>query len=518
MLSLVVKPRVACAALALTLVSNVALAQDAATAPAAPTETPAAPPAPEAAPADPAPVAAEAPAPVAAPAPVVAPVEPVAPPPAAPPAPPAPAPVGLKVTGSFFTRYEVREKFDQLGVTAQRFLESDVTVYRARLGLATTPIDVGEGEQVMIQFTPQASGILGALSGTVADAALGLHEGYLRIQGASHKFDAGRFEMNYGDSFIIGSLDWNETARSFDGLRMRLTPAVEKTFVDVFLTQANPSPANVVSEGGRTVSNPFLGAGDSYFTGIYAGVGGFIDPAMELEPYFLALLNPASDDITVPVMGMPTVVDRAPSTLFTLGTRFKHKVDVIDLRAEGGLQFGGIGGQAAPGADIPEGQSIFAYQIDAEVGVSLMENKLRVGLEGMIASGNDLETADKNEGWNQLFPTAHKFLGLTDIMGGRANVASGVLHLMAQPTADIKAMIDAHYFSRLQDTRINPMTMEAEGSGYAGFEIDAGLSYALGTGLAARGLYGLFLPGEDVFGADRDPAHFVEVELRYDLK
>jgi len=503
----VVPPRVARLLTALVLGSStVAVAQEPpAAAPAQETVAPVAveaPPAPEPPPAPPpsAPVVAE-------------PSPPLAPEPPAPPPPAAPAPVGLKLTSSFFTRYEVREKFDQLGVTASRFLESDVTVYRARIGLATTPIDVGEGEQVVIQFTPQASGILGSLSGTVADATLGLHEGYLRIQGASHKFDAGRFEMNYGDSFIIGSLDWHETARSFDGMRLRLTPEVEKTFVDVFLTQANPSPANIASEGGRSVSNPFLGAGDSYFTGVYAGLGGFIDPAMELEPYFLALLNPASDSITVPVMGMPTVVDRAPSTLFTLGARFKHKIDVIDLRAEAGIQFGGIGGQIAAGMDIPEGQSIFAYQIDAEAGVSLMENKLRIGLEGLIASGNDPGTADKNEAWNQLFPTAHKFLGLMDIMGGRANVGSGVLHLTAQPTADIKAMIDAHYFSRLEAT-----TAMTDNSGFAGFEIDAGLSYALGTGLAVRGLYGLFVPGEDVFGADRDPAHFVEIELRHDLK
>lgn len=518
MFRLVVGPRSARAVLASValLSSQSVLAQEPAAAPVpAPTEAVAAPAEPVVAtPPAPEPT----PAPVVVAAPVVAPAPAAAPVPAVPPAPP---PTGLKVTGSFFTRYEGRENYDQFTVQP-RFTESDLTVYRARIGLATTPIDVGAGEQVVLQFTPQTAGVIGALSGTVVDAALGLHEGYLRIQGASHKFDAGRFEMNYGDALVIGNLDWNETGRSFDGLRMRLTPSVEKTFIDVFVTQADPQPTPTAAEGGRTLISP-LGAGDAYFAGVYSSLGGFIDPAMELEPYLLALVKPGTDNISVPnaMMGMPpTIVNRAPSTLFTLGTRFKHKIDVVDVRAEGGLQFGGNGGQAPVGMDIPDGQSVFAFQIDAEAGVSLMENKLRVGLEGLYASGNDPSSADKHEGWNQLFPTAHKFMGLMDIIGARTNIASGVLHLSAQPTADIKVLVDAHMFSRPQDT-----ANMADNSGYAGTILNAGLVYALGTGLNVRGLYGLFLPSDNnnataniAADVNLDPAHYVEVELRYDLK
>lgn len=493
----VVPPRVARLLTAMVLGSStVALAQ----------EPPAAAPAPEAV----APVVETAPA---APEPPPEPEQPptpsapiaveAAPPPEtpAPPPPAAPAPVGLKLTSSFFTRYEGREHFDQLGV-AGRFAESDLTVFRSRIGIASTPVDVGEGEQVLIQFTPQASGILGALPGTVTDAALGLHEGYLRIQGDGHRFDAGRFEMNYGDSFIIGSLDWHETARSFDGMRLRLTPEAEKTFVDVFLTLATPAAG--AAEAGRPApaGNPY-GNGDSYFTGVYAGLGGFIDPAMELEPYLLANIQTGLTDST---MGTHT----NPSTLFTLGTRFKHKLDALDLRAEVGLQVGGRGATGPTGM-VPDGSSIFAYQADGEIGYSLADNKLRLAVEGMIASGDDPATADKIEGWNQLYPTAHKFLGLMDVMGARSNVASGVLHVSASPMADVKIMLDAHMFSRLEDAGMRQ-------SGMAGFEVDAGLVYALGAGLNVRGLYGVFVPGKDVYGDDADPAHYVEIELRHDLK
>lgn len=166
------------------------------------------------------------------------------------------------------------------------------------------------------------------------------------------------------------------------------------------------------------------------------------------------------------------------------------------------MRVGGRGGSGMPGR-VGDGLSIFAYQADGEVGYSLADNKLRLAVEGMITSGDDPTTADKIEGWNQLYTTAHKFLGLMDVMGARSNVASSVLHVTASPTADVKIMLDAHVFSRLEDAGIRQ-------SGMAGFEKDTGLVYALGAGLNVRGLYSLFVPGKDVYGDDAEPAHYVE--------
>jgi hypothetical protein len=38
----------------------------------------------------------------------------------------------------------------------------------------------------------------------------------------------------------------------------------------------------------------------------------------------------------------------------------------------------------------------------------------RIGVEGLVASGDDLSTPDRDEGWNELYPTTHKWLGLMD--------------------------------------------------------------------------------------------------------
>jgi hypothetical protein len=85
-------------------------------------------------------------------------VTPLAPPPAE--AKPAWSPV---FTGSYLTRYEVRADYDDMGVSRARFLEGDAAFFRLRFGIGTGLIDVGEGLKVGLQFTPQASGVIGSL-------------------------------------------------------------------------------------------------------------------------------------------------------------------------------------------------------------------------------------------------------------------------------------------------------------------------------------------------------------------
>jgi hypothetical protein len=54
-------------------------------------------------------------------------------------------------------------------------------------------------------------------------------------------------------------------------------------------------------------------------------------------------------------------------------------------------------------------------------------------------------------------------------------------------------------------------------SHHTGAELDVGDVYHLGKGLILRGLYALFLPAHGHYASDV-PAHYVELELRYDLR
>jgi hypothetical protein len=180
---------------------------------------------------------------------------------------------------------------------------------------------------------------------------------------------------------------------------------------------------------------------------------------------------------------------------------------------------------AMPVATQVDSQDVLAYHADLELGLSFAQDKFRAAVEGIYASGDDPTTTDKNEGFDELFPTAHKFLGLTDAFaqGGikRTNVASGVLHLTAAAAKSLTLQVDGHVFSRLEKS---PQFNNAKG--FAGGEVDVGAVLLLAKGLKLRGTYGVFIPDNTIYrdtlpttqGAkSADPVHWLEVELRYDL-
>ncbi len=411
--------------------------------------------------------------------------------------------IPLEVTGSFFTRYELREGYERIGIVGPRFREMDAVAYRARLGLATVPQRVSDGLEALVRFTPQASGFWQA--GGLNDAELGLHEGYLRLQSCGARFDAGRFEMAYGEHLVIGNVGWHQTGRSFDGARLRLGTKPARAWVDLVFT--------VSSEGLPALYEP-IGAGDLYFTGVYAGVGPLLGEKLELDLYALTHIWPGTD-VPESAPGAGDGGEREAAAELTLGSRVKTRVGIVDLRAEGGVQLGAR--RAAPD-QVAEAVSTLAFQIDGEVGLNLADERLRIAGGGLYASGDDPDTADKNEAYNQLYPTAHRWLGFADIMGGRSNVAGPIARAALRLPYEIKLAVDGHFFFRPADrttTAPDGTTSTAESS-YAATEIDTSLGYGLGKGLILRGMYALFLPASEQYPST-DPVHFFEVELRYNI-
>src|SRR5690606_37083014 len=168
-----------------------------------------------------------------------------------------------------------------------------------------------------------------------------------------------------------------------------------------------------------------------------------------------------------------------PTTELTLGFRHKGKTGMLDHRVEAGFQFGKSPVNPTFEAPDPAAVDKLAYHADAELGLTPAAG-FRLALEGLLASGDNLDTSDENEGYNPLYPTAHKFLGFADIVGDRTNVGSGVLHLSYAPTKPLTLTVDAHYFTRLK--------AGADGKdGSMGVEIDTNILYAFGGGASVRG-------------------------------
>lgn len=405
----------------------------------------------------------------------------------------------LEASTSTWSRGEIRENYDDLGVSRGRFQEGDRVVFRARLGLGTKPLKLTEDIQGQVYIAPQASGSWGTsgVGGTIGAAALGIYEGYFKFTSERFDFKAGRFAMNYGEAMVIGNLDWNEAGRAFDGAHGHYK--MNKGYVDLFVTQTAEGAFGV-----PPVTDPFLG-GDSYFWGAYAGLGGYVAPKnFDLDLYFLGLSDAAAEGITDPLTGIN--YNRDGATRFTLGARVKQKISAVDYRVEGGIQFGEAPGLVpAADGDTANAATVFAYMADAQVGFSFSET-MRLAVGGLIASGNDPGTPE-NEAWNELYPTTHKFLGLMDVIGLRTNSASAYLNFNAGLTKSLSAIVDAHLFA----------TMEANGLGqvaddnFAGGELDLQLLQKIGKWASVRALYGVFLANGDHY-ATGDAAHYGELQ------
>jgi hypothetical protein len=280
---------------------------------------------------------------------------------------------------------------------------------------------------------------------------------------------------------------------------------MSKVTVDYFATQT--------SEGHPLAPEPLL-VGDTYFYGAYAMVGPAIAETLALDIYALGLTTGPKD--VADAAGGLYHVDTA--TLGTLGGRVKQKVGSFDYRLEAGLQVGSTAGTPPAGAPpAPAGASgdsleTFAYQADGEVGISPIK-ELRLALGGVLASGNDPTTTDKMEGWNELFPTGHKFLGLMDVIGARTNVASGFFVVQADVTPSTRLSLDSHLFARVEDGGLG----RVPGSdAFAGIELNAQAVQKFGKFAYARGLYGAFIPGSGHYLEDVT-AHYVELQagLKY---
>lgn len=386
---------------------------------------------------------------------------------------------------SLWTRYELRDGYDDLGRSRTRFLEGDFFVYRARLSLVSKPLNIGHsGFSTKVVFRPQASGFWGSLPNTVATPTLGLYEGYLRLVGPQLRLDVGRFAMNYGDALVIGDLRWHQTARAFDGARLRW--GGEGGWIDGFFT---------VLGDGLPSGNRSAFAGDVLFAGLYGSLGGLLSESTALEPYLLSQIWVSEED-----------GGARPAVQMTAGARWLQNFGTLDLRLEAGMQLGRrrLGSGANP--------EVFAFHADLEIGV-VIRSKLRVSVEALFASGDDT-TSETLEAWDELFPTTHKFLGLTDIIGIRSNVASGVLHAKYGHGAFV-FKVDLHAFLR-------PETGDGQAA-FAGVEADINVIFKITKGMSVRGLYALFVPGSNHFLAAEVPTGALGplanyVELQYGLQ
>ena len=335
----------------------------------------------------------------------------------------------IKAQGQFRFRAEARDDVnrDNLEVDAIQNKLAGFLLYRIRLLVDFQPTDEFS-VVVQPQFSSsfgQVDGILNGsgsatggniTSGGTIDKAITMHQAYLQWKwNESFSLRAGRQELVYGDSMLIGNLDFNNVARSFDAFRFRYER--EKHKLDFFYSRIAEDDVNRPSVNG-----------DIDFAGLYWATegDGFLQ---NFDAYALWL----KDDRIVRVDAFETLLN---FHFVTLGSRLKMAKFGFDFRGEGGIQVGE-----------KEQQTMLAYMYDAEFGYTVpFKHPFRLAVGYNYASGDDPDTETFTR-WHQLFPSPHPYLGYLDFFG-RQNIKSAVVRTAVNISDKWTAGVDAHVFWR----------------------------------------------------------------------
>ena len=306
-------------------------------------------------------------------------------------------------------------------------------------------------------------------------------EGYASMVDHGRVWKIGRQTMKFGDSRLVGNLEWGNTGRSFDGIRVTL--ADRHTTTDLFVTRLGLAPAKS--------NEPML-------AGLYSAVrtgsaGGF-------DVYALNKSVPLTSS--------------TEQNIWTIGTRPHYAfARRWDATVEAAYQLGAFADRA-----------VSAYAYAAVVGYTLPgRNHVRLSVERDYATGGDPGGTGIYRTFDQLFPTNHAYYGLADYVGWR-NMEDWRIGAKGEPLAGLTLQVDGHFF-RLPNPRDywynaagKPQTGAAgtplwDPTGAAGHdlgkEVDVAMQYAIGRHCVVSGGWARFLPGAFVTktnGGHADPS------------
>ncbi len=291
-------------------------------------------------------------------------------------------------------------RFRAEGRTAAGFREDNDDAY----GLSRLLVDIGVKPTNRLRFHLQGqdSRAPGMRQSTpFFRDPFDVRQAYVEIgdpQGDWIHLKAGRHELNLGAQRLVGPLDWGNTARQFDAVK--LTLGKQGMSVDVFA-------ASVVRIDDTAFNKHRDGEN---LHGAYGQLNKLL-PETTIEPYFLWKTLPRATGEN----------QRAADVdIYTAGFRFVRSLPAgFDYAMEMARQNGSFGGD-----DVSAwaGYWILGYT------PSGMALKPRFSAEYAFASGDENPSDGKRGTFDQLYPTGHLYHGVTDQIGWRniSDVRGGV--------------------------------------------------------------------------------------------
>lgn len=307
---------------------------------------------------------------------------------------------------------------------------------------------------------------------------------------------AGRQELSYGDERFVGPLNWSNTSRVFDAVKLVYSP---RTWLqlDTFFSQVVRNEATRVD---KTVH-------DDNFYGFYAAYNKIKDHVIDS---FLFIRNKQDESLVSERAGK-----KGDLREYTLGNRFKGKRGAVDYGTEYALQFGRRAHD-----------EIEAWAFHQELGYTFLAEwgTPRLYAEYNHASGDRNPTDGVVSTFDNLFPTNHSKYGAIDFLSLK-NMNDVMLGTSVKPHAKVKLASEFHWF--FLDAKESPWFNASGGTFRSanpnadtqlGEELDLTASYAINQYLTALVGYSHFFAGpfaQDTGG--NDDANFIYTQLMFKI-
>ncbi len=399
------------------------------------------------------------------------------------PPPTTPQPVPLGVNGQLASWFQVRGEFRTRieGFSGGGFAENEDVYWMDRFRLNAT---VRPSKSLAFVIQAQDARAFRKTAGSQAAPfrdTLDVRMAYGEI-GSSNTVRIGRQELAFGEQRLLGHLVWANTARSFDGARATIKGKLGQ--VDAFAASVvTIDPTSFDKSGnGNLISGTYI----SLTTAV---------PKQAIEPYFFWR---QSRNVAAELGGIRSLRQA------TSGLRMAGRVPwALDYSGEVAVQTGSVG---------PD--DVMAWAGHGVVGKSLNNapGHPRFFGEYNYASG-DADRTDGTRGtFDQLYPTGHDKLGLSDQVGWK-NIHNARAGVEIKPTT--KWLLAGSYHSwwlasatdGLYSASGALVTRSITGTAgrHVGQEVDGQLTYAYSPQLQIGGGYAYLVPGE--FLKSTTPGH-----------
>ncbi len=213
-----------------------------------------------------------------------------------------------------------------------------------------------------------------------------LHQGHLTVDLSSGRLPVdltvGRQKFNLGVQRLVSSLEWVNTARVWDGIRLDLGRANERT-LNAFASRLVPvDPSELLNGHGVTGNRLF----DSYLYGAYLTDFSVI-PGGRLEAYWLLRHEAEMGD-----------------DVHTLGGRLTTTRGSWDVEVEAAAQLGTYGDETHRGSMVHVALGYTAAELNAS----------RFGVAYNYGSGDGDPSDGKHSTFDNQYPLNHAFYGYMD--------------------------------------------------------------------------------------------------------